>query len=402
MPYEPYPALRRIVASSPDWHLSGVNVFTSRLFREVSIMGWDPTIVLTNPERASREITAEPSDLRVIRLHPTHNREWAERQSRLREQLLLRAPCVYLPNYDFDSAGMLPTLPKEVITLGILHSDEDIYYRFIEELGPWMDVVIAVSERIEDEVRTRIPSVADRLVRIPYGVPSQRAIVTKPPPSPLRVLYAGRISQAQKRILDLGAIAAQCAAENLPIQFDIAGDGPELPALRELLARAAPHTTKLHGAVSPEEVNLLAASAHVLMLTSEFEGLPVVLLEAMETGCVPVVTDIRSGVRELVLHEETGLLFPVGDITAAVAALKRLVRSPNELHDYSIASHARFVTSDYSLRTVAKKYLAVIDRAWNRKMNGEFAPPMQGAFVPRHHRFGPRVKARLKRMLGMK
>lgn len=366
------------------------------------MIGWDPTIVLTNPEKNSREVTEGPSDLRVVRLHPTHNRDWHERQSRLREQLLLRAPCVFLPNYDFDSAGMLPTLPKEIITLGVLHSDEDIYYRFIQDLGPWMDSVVAVSERIEAETRTRIPAVADRLTRIPYGVPSRRMVILKSPPPPLRVLYAGRISQAQKRILDLGAIVAQCAAENLPVEFDIAGDGPELPALRELLARAAPKSARLHGAVSPEQVRVLADGAHVLMLTSEFEGLPVILLEAMEAGCVPVVTDIRSGVNELVRHEETGLLFPVGDIAAGVAALRRLVNKPGELIQFSRAANERFLASDYSLPTVAKTYLKTIDRAWNRKMSGEFAPPMQAAFVPRHHRFGPRVKARLRQILGLK
>lgn len=394
---------RRLVATSPDWHLSGVNVFVARLCRELGTMGWETTLVLTNPERDSREIAAVPSDLRVVRFADSPNRAWRARQAALREELAQQGPCVFLPNYDFDTAGVLPTLPREVVTVGVLHSDEDIYYRFIGDLGPWMDAVVAVSERIETETRAQAPGCAARLSRIPYGVPTRAAPPPKPAAAPLRVLYAGRISTAQKRILDLGTIAAAAHAQKLPVEFDIAGDGAEMAALRERAVDAvAAGTVRLHGALPPERVRELADRAHVLMLTSEFEGLPVVLLEAMEAGCVPVVTDIRSGIGELVRHGETGLLFPVGETTAGVAALQSLAADPARLARLAAAAHARFSASDYSLPTVARRYARLFDEAWARRARGDFAPAAGRAFAPRHHRLSSRVFTRLRQLLRAK
>ena len=48
------------------------------------------------------------------------------------------------------------------------------------------------------------------------------------------------------------------------------------------------------------------------ILTSEFEGMPNALNEAMARGCVPVVTDIRSGIPELVRYGVNGYRVPVG------------------------------------------------------------------------------------------
>jgi glycosyltransferase involved in cell wall biosynthesis len=65
----------------------------------------------------------------------------------------------------------------------------------------------------------------------------------------------------------------------------------------------------------------------VVVLCSSREGLPRVVLEAMLAG-KPVIGSDVTGTRELVVNEETGLLYPFGDIDALVAALGRLAGDP--------------------------------------------------------------------------
>jgi len=93
------------------------------------------------------------------------------------------------------------------------------------------------------------------------------------------------------------------------------------------------------GRVAPEQVQPLLQLSQAILLMSDFEGLPVALLEAMAAGVVPVVRAIESGIPELVQHEHTGML--VGnDPAEAAAELVRLSREPVLWQSCSIQSRA--------------------------------------------------------------
>ena len=72
------------------------------------------------------------------------------------------------------------------------------------------------------------------------------------------------------------------------------------------------------------DVPSLLKSADLYVLPSRTEGLPNALLEAMVAGCPIVTTDV-PGCRDLIRHEETGLLVPCGDVAALAAAMHRLL-----------------------------------------------------------------------------
>ena len=74
------------------------------------------------------------------------------------------------------------------------------------------------------------------------------------------------------------------------------------------------------------DVAAVLAAADVFALPSQFEGLPMSVIEAMLCGLPVVATDI-SGPREQVVKGETGLLVPLGDVPALARALDRLVRN---------------------------------------------------------------------------
>jgi glycosyltransferase involved in cell wall biosynthesis len=394
---------RRIVASTPDWHLSGVNVFTTRLFRELRVRGWETTVVITNPTAAPEELAPVPDELDIVRLPSTPNRAIRRRQALLREALAARAPCVYLPNYDFDTAGILPALPRGVAVAGIVHSDEEVYYQFIRDLGGWMDGVVAVSVAIESELTARSPQLAARVSRIGYGVPVRERAPAKSPTPPLRVVYAGRLSIRQKKINDLADVVAALNESGAPVAFDIAGDGPDRGEFEKRAAASiASGRTRMHGALSPEATARLLDESHVLILASEFEGLPVVMLEAMEAGCVPVVTRIRSGVGDLVDDGRNGILFPVGDVSTAVDALRRLATGALPLGPMAAAARARLESSEFTIARATDRYAALFDRMLESRRDHTFRHKPGQAFVPRHHRWATRVAVRLAAFTGRK
>ena len=141
-----------------------------------------------------------------------------------------------------------------------------------------------------------------RVIGSGVELPTSVGEEAKPP----EVLYAGRLSR-EKGILDLLA-----AADN-GMKLTIAGDGP----LRDQVPGAL-------GFVSHEQLGPLYDRAAVVAVPSHREGFGVVCAEAMAHGR-PVVAGAVGGLLDLVVHEQTGLLVPPGDIGALRGALHRLL-----------------------------------------------------------------------------
>ena len=78
------------------------------------------------------------------------------------------------------------------------------------------------------------------------------------------------------------------------------------------------------GIRSPKEVANFLYEAHAFVLSSNFEGQPVVLLEAMSSG-IPVVSPEVGGIPQMVSHSE-GILFPVGNKAELIKAMTEIIR----------------------------------------------------------------------------
>jgi len=96
-------------------------------------------------------------------------------------------------------------------------------------------------------------------------------------------------------------------AEHPEVELKIAGSGPETENLKELVASLDLTDVEFLGFVSLERKRELMRDAYAYVLPSIIEGHPLAHMEAMASGCVVVSAD-TWGVRDVVKHEETGLL----------------------------------------------------------------------------------------------
>lgn len=139
-------------------------------------------------------------------------------------------------------------------------------------------------------------------------------------PGRLRAVAVGRLTRVKG--LDVAITALSRLGADNPWQLDLVGDGElrgELAALAGNLGVADRVT--FHG--FRRDVEALVAQADALLMPSLHEGLPYALLEAMSLG-LPVIASDVGGLAEVLRHERTGLLVPVGDAAALAAALARL------------------------------------------------------------------------------
>ncbi len=266
------------------------------------------------------------------------------------EQLSENPPDVFIPNvvvagYYASRRVRAAGIP----TVGVIHSDDD-YYRALQTHFVFgrtdyrLSSVVCVSRQLEQEVTNRNP-VATLVRRIPCGVPIPAAPDRNH--SGLRLAFAGRLAEEQKCISGLTRAFLRAAREIPGTEATIYGDGPDKKVVDEILdLEGGGLPVSLAGPVSPEEMLNRFLATDVIVLLSDYEGLPIALMEAMACGCVPVCLRIRSGIPELLEDGVTGLLVnDRGD--DFVRAIQRLALDPGLRGRLSRAARER-IAAEFS------------------------------------------------------
>ncbi len=176
----------------------------------------------------------------------------------------------------------------------------------------------------------------DKIRVHPMGVHTSRFAfeprsVTGGPGAELRVLSVGRL--VEKKGFEHGLRGIARAAEELPnLRYDLVGAGPLAEDLKRLARElGVADRVVFHGHLAREQVESIRSAAHVMLVPSvtardgDQEGIPVVIMEAMASG-LPVIASRHSGIPELVVDGETGLLVPEGDAASIAGAIARLSR----------------------------------------------------------------------------
>lgn len=270
---------------------------------------------------ASRDLFALPAMVRYLRkerpravlsgLHTNLIALWARRLARIPSRIVVSERNALFPKLRHYSSDMrMRLMPK-----------------LIRRFYPWADEIVAVSQGVADELASagRIPRHRIRVIHNPIVTPELERAARMPlehpwfkPGEPPVILAAGRLT-AQKDFPGL-VKAFSRVREARPARLLILGEGEERPALEKLISLLGlQESIGLPGfIVNPYPY---MAGAFLFVLSSRWEGLPGVLIEAMYCGTRLVATDCPSGPREILRDGRYGRLVPVGDIEALAQAI---------------------------------------------------------------------------------
>ncbi|MBM3810191.1 MAG: glycosyltransferase [Acidimicrobiia bacterium] len=243
------------------------------------------------------------------------------------------------------------------------------HYRFLERLvAPLWDAVIANSHA--GAANTKASGVEGHKVHVvPNGIPF-RPIATPAEISRTRrelniaedaflISTASRLV-AQKRVDRILRIASAVAPIVPQAVFLIAGDGAQRPALEALAAeRNLGERVRFLGELA--DVGPLLAASDVFLLCSEREGMSNSLLEAMQAGCVPLVTDAGDN-RVILSKVPTGLVAPPEQMPAALLHWSRY-----PLLFQTMRRRAREGASHYTVQAMAAQTLEVYGQLLSEK-----------------------------------
>ncbi len=168
------------------------------------------------------------------------------------------------------------------------------------------------------------------------------------PPEAYVVGTAGRLAPEKNQQMLLQA-AAKAIERGCTAVFVIAGTGPEEDSLRQLATQLGiVDAVRFLGQVQ-NRVQFYRA-LDLFVLTSRYEGLPMVLLEAMASG-VPVVSTDLAGIHHALEGGRYGTLIPLDDMEA----LTQIFHSSQEKQPHSLLPARQKVENDFSAQHAAKK-----------------------------------------------
>jgi glycosyltransferase involved in cell wall biosynthesis len=177
------------------------------------------------------------------------------------------------------------------------------------------------------------------------------------------VLFCAKL-QPRKRPLDLLNAFAKARIAKVLLVF--AGEGPLRAELQaRAVALGVADRVRLLGFANQTQLPAIYSAAELMVLPSVFEPFGVVVNEAMLCGCPVVASDQVGAARDLIVHGQTGFVYPCGDVDALADTLRQALADPAKLS--RMAADARACMESWSPRENIDATLDAVARGVARR-----------------------------------
>ena len=232
------------------------------------------------------------------------------------------------------------------------------------------DHVVAVSREICDQLISsgvrlskvsiisngiNAPSVAEdagRCVRSELGIPMNASLIVQ----------IGRLARSKRNELLLNALPRLPAS--LDVHVLLVGEGDQAQSLVELAHRLHLQT-RVHFCGYRSDIPQVLASADLVALTSDKEGLPIVILEAMAMRC-PIVSTRVGDIAHVLRESQDAWLIPSSDVEALATAIRDALSHPELARVKAENAYAQF-SRYYSRSAMGARYVNLYDIAWAQR-----------------------------------
>jgi glycosyltransferase involved in cell wall biosynthesis len=255
-------------------------------------------------------------------------------------------------------AHLYPIIP-------VAHGDYGHYYDLMKKYANEFSLFVGVSNRIRDTFLANNPNVPkERAVAIPCGtpLPEFRPVKTQGD-GVVRLVFLGRFEAPEKRAADLIAISELLHRKGIAFHLDIIGNSvASEKTFGDLFKeKGLRDFVTFNGWQSRPQIEDILFASDILLLNSNYEGFPLVLMEAMACGCGFIGTRV-SGVEDYEFDprgQDCLRVYTVGDFDDVVQKIEELSAVPKATR----ATAARALAeAEFSLEVCANKYATALDR----------------------------------------
>ena len=206
-----------------------------------------------------------------------------------------------------------------------------LYLQIFKKTIRSVDGVLAISTGIKEFFSPLIP---EEKIHVIFNPVEKQGEKLAKPANPPKFIYVGRLTDSDKNISFLLQGLSHLKEEVWSL--DVFGSGPDEDKLKSLSLKLGLEN-KIRWLGFFSEPFSLVQECTALLLTSRFEGFPLVLVEASLHGIPIISSNCQAGPGDIVIEGVNGYLFPEGDLDAFVNILRKVIReelnfaSPEEI-----------------------------------------------------------------------
>ncbi|MFO7951710.1 MAG: glycosyltransferase family 4 protein [Bacillota bacterium] len=255
----------------------------------------------------------------------------------IRKQLKALKPA--LLSTHSNKAGLIGRLAAKSLRVPAVHTSHGflfggrektfsgLFYRLMEKIGSAAaEKVVAVSESEAALARKFKVISREKLAVIHNGLPDvDESLIADPTAEPPQLVMVARFARPKDHHTLLAALGD---LKEYPWQLTLVGEGPGLAEAKKF-ARQLNINERVAFLGTRDDVPHILANAQAFVLSTQREGFPLSVLEAMRAG-LPVVASRVGGVPEAIQDGENGSLFAPGDKEQLKQILKVLLADPGK------------------------------------------------------------------------
>lgn len=255
----------------------------------------------------------------------------------------------------------LGLLRPEIVVFPIMHMAlESMAFNAAGNKGQW-NKIIPVSPLLEDFLLEQVKGLKNEdVVCIPNGINTKEFIPLKKTNPKKKILYLGRFSE-EKGVRLLPEIINNIKNNIYFDCLDVYGAGP---LEEELISGIEKFNLQskiiLKGAIRHELVSSIISNYDILIMPSFKEGHPIVLLEAMASGIVPVVSLLRGSTDIVVEHSVNGYLCEKGNVEEFQLFLSLALE--NKLLPEMAEQAIKTVETKFSIELMTNDYISLFNQ----------------------------------------
>ena len=246
--------------------------------------------------------------------------------------------------------------------IGILHSDWTTLRPFLQTQKGLLDGVLCVSNKLVEIVNESLPELTkdNRIQLIHYPIDEAPSMPNRMPlvRRPVIIGWIGRLQEEQKRVKRLPSLLKAFEDAQIDYRFELLGDGPMKGWLEQQLPA---NRTIFHGRKSGNDYYSTLSKWDFITSVSDYEGLPISMLEALSAGVLPLYPTIGSGGDEYAEKLGKNFIWEAFEFEQAASNLNLLLEQPEaKLHQ------ARLNASNLTAQHSESEYFRVFDTFTNQ------------------------------------
>ena len=285
---------------------------------------------------------------KLIQRFPWHRERYWDTMLPIIKDMEQRLPFVLIANtleYVMAAAYILKQkYPDKVRIISVVHNDN---YSLYEKQAQWQDSlekILGISRKIRQSLEEKWQIPTEKLyykvnpvlweeseTKEEADVESRQEICD----GPIRIGWGGRLVTSQKRADLLPDLIKEIEKRKVDYCLEIAGDGDCYPMIETYLKQnGLEERVHLLGRLEHHMMRKFWSRQQVYINISEYEGSCLAMLEAMECGVVPVVTDV-SGVEDVIDNGRTGFRVGIGKVKQIAEKITYLTEHPEKIKQMS-------------------------------------------------------------------